>query len=78
MSSYFQQAREEAFQEGEQCGEQRGVHKGEALVLLRLLRLKFGEIPEAIRQRVEAADSDTLLTWSERILTAEHIDDVVR
>ncbi len=39
---------------------------------------KFGEIPEAIRQRGEAADADTLLTWSERILTATRIDDVVR
>ena len=70
MSSYFQQARADS--------EQRGVQKGEVLVLLRQLRLKFGEIPEAIRQRVEAADSDTLLTWSERILTAERIDDVLR
>ncbi len=70
VSSYFQQARADS--------EQRGVQKGEVLVLLRQLRLKFGEIPEAIRQRVEAADSDTLLTWSERILTAERIDDVLR
>jgi hypothetical protein len=42
------------------------------------MRLKFGEIPEAIRQRIEQADADTLLTWSERILTAERIEDVVR
>ena len=42
------------------------------------MRLKFGEIPEAIRQPIEQADADTLLTWSERILSAERIEDVVR
>ena len=77
MSSYFQQARDAALQEGEQRGEQRGVQRGEVLVLLRLLRLKFGEVPEEIRQRVEAADADTLLLWSERILTAERVEDVI-
>jgi predicted transposase YdaD len=65
-------------QEGRQEGEQRGVQKGESLVLLRQLRLKFGEIPDEIRLRIEEADADTLLTWSERILTAERIEDVVR
>ena len=74
MSTYLQQAR----QEGEQRGEQRGLQKGESLVLLRLLFLKFGEIPEEIRGRIAAADAETILTWSERILTAERMDDIFR
>lgn len=69
VSSYFQQARQQARQEGRQ--------EGEARVLLRLLRLKFGDMPDAIRQRIEQADADTLLLWSERILTAERIEEVV-
>jgi len=68
VSTYFQLARQESREEGR--------HEGEALVLLHLLRLKFGKIPDTIRQRIEQADADTLLTWSERILTAEHIEDV--
>jgi hypothetical protein len=74
VSTYFQQAR----QEGRQEGRQEDVQKGESLVLLRLLRLKFGEIPDDIRRRIEAADAETLLTWSERILTATSVDEVVR
>jgi hypothetical protein len=70
MSTFFQRVREES--------EQRGVQRGEVRVLLRLLRLKFGEIPEDVRRRVEQADADTLLTWSERILTAERIEDIFR
>jgi hypothetical protein len=52
--------------------------EGAVLILLRLLRLKFGKIPDAIRQRIEQADPETLLVWSERILTATDIDEVVR
>ena len=47
-------------------------------MLLCLLRLKFGEIPDDIRLRIEAAEADTLLTWSERILTAERMEDIFR
>ena len=77
VSTYFQLARQESREEGRQEGRQEGRHEGEALVLLHLLRLKFGKIPDTIRQRIEQADADTLLTWSERILTAERIEDVV-
>jgi Domain of unknown function (DUF4351) len=66
------------FQLARQQGRREARHEGEALVLLRQMRLKFGEIPDAIRERIEQADSDTLLAWSERILTASHIEDVIR
>ncbi|MFZ0789545.1 MAG: DUF4351 domain-containing protein [Chromatiaceae bacterium] len=78
MSTFLQRVREESEQRGEQLGEQLGVQKGEARVLLRQIRLKFGEIPEEVRGRVEQADADTLLTWSERVLTANSIDDLFR
>jgi hypothetical protein len=55
-----------------------GKQRGEATMLLRLLRHKFGDLAETTRQRVETADPDTLLTWSERILTADSIEEVLR
>jgi hypothetical protein len=78
MTTYLQQVRQECLQEGRQEGRQEGEQRGEARILLRLLRLKFGEIPEDVRRRIEAADADTLLAWSERILSAEGIADIVR
>jgi hypothetical protein len=53
-----------------------GIGQGEARVLLRLLTLKFGPLPEPVRARIESADADTLLRWSERVLTADHLDEV--
>jgi hypothetical protein len=40
-------------------------------VLLRLLERKFGPTSAKLRQRIQEADAETLLNWSERILTAE-------
>jgi flagellar biosynthesis/type III secretory pathway protein FliH len=62
--------------EGLQKGVQQGVQEGEAAMLLRLITAKFGSPTEAVRARVEGADSETLLLWSERILTASTIDDL--
>lgn len=70
VSSYFPQAREEGRQEGRQ--------KGEAAMPLRQMHRKFREVPEDVEHRMRAADAETLLVWSERILTAGHAEDVIR
>jgi hypothetical protein len=54
-----------------------GVQLGEATALMRVMRRRFGELPEPARQRIESADADTLLEWIERAVTADSIDDVV-
>jgi hypothetical protein len=60
-----------------QQGREEGEQQGEAKILLRLLQLKFGDIPEAVRSRIEGADTQTLLAWSERVLTAASIEQVI-
>lgn len=54
-----------------------GMHQGEALVLEHQLRLKFDALPDAVRQRIEQASEQTLLEWSERVLTASRLDEVL-
>jgi len=63
-------------QEGIEEGIQKGIQEGEAGILLRLMRLKFGKLDGAIVARVETADETQLLAWSERILSAEKLDDI--
>jgi NhaP-type Na+/H+ or K+/H+ antiporter len=53
----------------------RGIGKG--LVLLSLIEDKFGPPSESTRQRIAAADAETLLRWSRRILTADDLDTVL-
>ncbi len=52
-------------------GLEQGKRQGEAEVLLRLLERKFGPTSATLRQRIQEADAETLLHWSERILTAD-------
>jgi hypothetical protein len=55
-----------------------GLKEGETLILIRLLERKFGPLSEQHRDRLEQADADTLLEWSDRILTANSIDEVLQ
>ncbi len=58
-------------------GSRKGLQQGEVRILLRQLSARFGTISPEIRQKVETADADTLLHWSERILNAQSLDEVL-
>ena len=77
MSRFAERFREDGMQQGIQQGMQQGLHQGEARVLERLLRLKFGDLPEQVQRRLAEADEPTLLAWSERLLSAARIEDVL-
>lgn len=55
-----------------------GRQEGEARLLLRQLRLRFGPLEPGIEERVRSADADRLLDWGERVLTAETLQNVFR
>ncbi len=63
-------------QEGRQQGMQQGMQQGEAAMLIRLLQAKFGSLPEQVREKIESTDAQTLLKWSERVLTANSLEDI--
>ncbi len=62
--------------EGHEEGYRVGRREGEAVLLIRQLELKFGHLQSGDRARVEAADSERLLAWGERILTATSLKEV--
>ena len=68
---------ERFMEKGREEGREEGIGQGEARVLLRQLTLKFGSVPDAVRSRVESADAETLLRWSEQVLSADRVEDVV-
>ena len=69
MKTFSQRVREE--------GMQQGMQQGEAMSLLRLMRHKFGDVPEDVRRRVESAEPATLSRWFDQALAAERLDDVL-
>jgi hypothetical protein len=57
-------------------GRREGFQEGAALMVLRQLGVKFGPLEPEVEERVRTADSERLLDWAERVLTAESLEDV--
>ena len=59
-------------------GRAEGRVEGQRALLLRLLTLRFGELPEAFVQRLLAVnDSDVLYALSEQVLTAPSLAEIM-
>jgi len=75
-----QKGREEGIQKGIQKGKKEGIQEGklqgEADFFLRLLKKKFVTLPDDIETKINNANSEQLLKWSERLMTANNVDDV--
>lgn len=73
-------AREEGREEGREVGREEGRDAGEhaalAAVVLRLARLRFGEVPPETAARIQAAAKPELERWVDGILGAERLNDL--
>jgi hypothetical protein len=68
---------EQGIQRGIEQGIQRGVERGVRATLIRLLTLRFGPPSELMRDRIDRATSAELESWTDRVLTASSIEEVV-
>jgi hypothetical protein len=55
---------------------QQGISQGERILLSRLLRARFGNLPTTVLTRIDAADATSLERWGERVLTARSLSEV--
>jgi hypothetical protein len=76
VKEWAEEWKRQGLQEGIQEGLQQGLQQGEAAIVLRLLERRFGALDETVRQRIQAADAETLLLWGERVLTVQVLADV--
>ena len=63
-------------QQGIQQGKRQGMQQGESTMLVRQIERKFGQVSKEVKQKIGLADSDTLLEWGEKILSASTLDDI--
>ena len=64
-------------EQGRREGENNGLLRGQREIVLKLLRVRFGELPEAAVARVNAADVAQLDVWVEQVLEAPTLADVL-
>ncbi len=75
--AWIEQGRAEGIEKGIEQGIERGRSEGEAGIVLRLLELRFGAVPDAVRERVCRALPTELEAWAEAVLVAASLDEVL-
>jgi hypothetical protein len=70
-------AGEQLIERGRKEGLEKGLKKGQEQSLLKLLRARFGALPEAAAARIQAATSAQLDVFFDRALTSPSLDDVL-
>ncbi|WP_428267399.1 Rpn family recombination-promoting nuclease/putative transposase [Haliangium sp.] len=76
MLTYAQQLERQGFDNGFDKGHDKGREHGQRTLLLRQLRARFGDLPEAISNRVNEAGEAELEEWGERLMFADSLDGV--
>ena len=56
--------------------EQKGIEKGEAMLLQRQLARRFGALSSDVVAKIAAASSRQLELWGDRVLDAPSLDDI--
>ena len=55
---------------------EKSIREGNAAVLLRQLRRKFGPLDGIVEERISSAEGDRILAWADRVLSAASLDEV--
>ena len=73
----FMTAGEQLIERGRKDRLEKGLETGHEQSLVKLLRARFGALPEAAVTRIRAANSAQLDVWFDRALTAVTLQDVL-
>lgn len=80
MKTFSQRHREAGIQAGIQEGMRKGIKTGElsSLIntLLRLLNIRFGEVPIQVNEQVKQAETEQLNRWIDRVVVADSLESV--
>ncbi|MBF0164299.1 MAG: hypothetical protein HQM01_07355 [Magnetococcales bacterium] len=63
-------------QRGRQEGRQEGRHDGKTDTLLKQMRRKFGQTPDWVTEKVQAASLELIEIWSDNFVFANSVDEV--
>ena len=75
--TWVEQGIERGIERGRSEGREEGRVEGQAGIVLRLLELRFDDVPDAVRERVRGASAAELEAWAEAVLAAPSLDDVL-
>ena len=76
LAERFDQWAHQHQQRGVEMGIQKGMEKGEALILQRQLARRFGVLPSEILETIAAASASQIEIWCDRVLDAQSLGEV--
>jgi NAD-specific glutamate dehydrogenase len=76
IESWFDEATQKGVQQGMQQGMQAGLLKGQAGILAKQLKLRFGPLPAEVVERLSRATGEELDAWAEAVLVAPSLSAV--
>ncbi len=74
--SLLNDAKSEGRKEGLQEGRQEGLLEGEARLLTKQIKFRFGELPDWVIDKLAEADTNQLEQWGEQLLQVETLEQV--
>ncbi len=72
-----QRGHEQGLQEGRQEGLQEGRQEGQVALLLRMMKMRFGQLPDDVTARVKAASESQLQDMAERFARGDALDELL-
>ncbi|BAC08224.1 DUF4351 domain-containing protein, partial [Thermosynechococcus vestitus] len=73
---FYREVYAEAREEGLQEGLEQGLQQGEALVILRLLRRRFGSVPSELEERIQQLSAPQIEALAEALLDFRELEEV--
>lgn len=73
---YMEKGMEKGMERGMEMGRQEGRKDGEIAALLHVLAHRFGPVPEPIISQIRQASAEQILSWTDKALDANLLDDV--
>lgn len=77
LAKGMQQGVQQGMQQGLQEGMEHGRRAGKALVIGRQLQVRFGELPDWVQAKLNAASETQLDAWTDQLLTASSIEAIL-
>ena len=77
LAKGMQQGVQQGMQQGLQEGMEHGRRAGKALVIGRQLQVRFGELPDWVQTKLNAASETQLDAWTDQLLTAASIEAIL-
>ncbi|MCQ9618230.1 Rpn family recombination-promoting nuclease/putative transposase [Paenalcaligenes niemegkensis] len=74
LEQWIQGIEDRSEAKGKAKGKVEGRSDGERQLLLKLIKLKFGSVPDWVQAKLDQASSGQMDVWGERILTADSLD----